>query len=69
MTAEELRRVNYPEKRTELVRGRVVREPAGYRHGRGVGRITPHRAVSRCIEVRIGYKTGSGEWDRLDDHR
>ncbi len=29
MTAEELRRVNYPDKCTELVRGRlVVREPA-----------------------------------------
>ena len=40
----------------------------------GVGRITPHYAVSRCIERRIGYnpspphprKEGgrSGEWDR-----
>ena len=34
MTAEELLRLNLPNKRTELVRGvLVVREPAGYRHG------------------------------------
>ena len=35
MTAEELLRLQPPHKRTELVRGRlVVREPAGYEHGR-----------------------------------
>ena len=34
MTAEELLHLNLPDKRTELVRGRlVVREPAGYRLG------------------------------------
>lgn len=34
MTAEELLRLHVPDKRTELVRGRlVVREPAGGRHG------------------------------------
>ncbi len=34
MTADELLRLNLPDKRTELVRGvLVVREPAGYRHG------------------------------------
>jgi len=34
MSAEELSRLNLPDKRTELVRGRlVVREPAGFRHG------------------------------------
>ena len=34
MTAEELLRLNLPNKRTELVRGvLVVREPAGYQHG------------------------------------
>jgi len=34
MTAEELQRLNLPNKRTELVRGvLVVREPAGYQHG------------------------------------
>ncbi len=40
MTAEELRRVNYPDKCAELIRGRlVVREPAGYRHGQIVARF------------------------------
>ena len=34
MTAEELLRANISDKRTELVRGRlIVREPAGYQHG------------------------------------
>ena len=34
LTAEDLLRLNLPNKRTELVRGRlVVREPAGYVHG------------------------------------
>ncbi|MBC7896481.1 MAG: Uma2 family endonuclease [Cytophagaceae bacterium] len=34
MTAEELLHLNLPNRRTELVRGRlIVREPAGYRHG------------------------------------
>ena len=34
MTAEELLHAHFPDKRTELVRGRlVVREPAGGRHG------------------------------------
>ena len=33
-TAEELERLNLPNKRTELVRGQlIVREPAGFRHG------------------------------------
>jgi len=35
MTADELLRTSIPDKRVELVRGiLVVREPAGYRHGR-----------------------------------
>lgn len=34
LTAEELLALNIPDKRTELVRGRlIVREPAGFRHG------------------------------------
>jgi Uma2 family endonuclease len=34
LTADELLRLNLPDKRTELVRGvLVVREPAGFRHG------------------------------------
>ena len=40
MTAEELLRLNLPNKRTELVRGvLVVREPAGFAHGRVAMRI------------------------------
>jgi Uma2 family endonuclease len=40
LTAEELLRLNLPNKRTELVRGRlVVREPAGYLHGNIAMRI------------------------------
>ena len=35
MTADDLLRTSYHDKRTELVRGfLIVREPAGYRHGR-----------------------------------
>ena len=42
MTANELLHVRIPEKRAELVRGKlVVREPAGLRHGR----------VARCVWV------------------
>ena len=34
LTADELLALNIPDKRTELVRGRlVIREPAGFRHG------------------------------------
>ena len=40
MTAEELLHLNLPNKRTELVRGvLVVREPAGYTHGRVAANI------------------------------
>lgn len=40
MTAEELLRLNLPNKRTELVRGvLVVREPAGYQHGDVAARV------------------------------
>ena len=40
LTAEDLLRLNLPNKRTELVRGRlVVREPAGYQHGNIAMRI------------------------------
>src|SRR5437667_1193484 len=45
MTAEELLQTNLPNKRTELVRGRlIVREPAGYNHGR----------VTMNLTVRLG---------------
>jgi len=40
MTADDLLRLNLPDKRTELVRGvLVVREPAGYRHGEVAARL------------------------------
>jgi Uma2 family endonuclease len=40
MTAEQLLRLNLPNKRTELVRGvLVVREPAGYHHGDVAARL------------------------------
>ena len=46
MTADELLRLHMPDKRTELVRGvLVVREPAGYRHGKVTAELTklpPH---------------------------
>ncbi len=62
MTAEELRRVNYPDKCTELVRGRlVVREPAGYRHGRIVARfakvLTDHVDTNDLGEI-LAAETG-----------
>jgi Uma2 family endonuclease len=55
MTAEQLLHAHIPDKRTELVRGRlIVREPAGYRHG----------AVTVNLTVRLGQHvqlTGAGE--------
>src|SRR3989449_2273708 len=52
MTAAELLQTNIPNKRTELVRGRlIVREPAGYNHGR----------VTMNLTVRLGaYVEGAG---------
>lgn len=41
MTAEELLQLHLPNKRTELVKGRLfVREPAGYRHGEVAYRLS-----------------------------
>jgi len=41
LTADELLHSNIPDKRTELVRGvLVVREPAGYSHGRVIAQLT-----------------------------
>jgi Uma2 family endonuclease len=46
MTAEELLALNLPDKRTELIRGRlVVREPAGFLHGDVAARILVSLAV------------------------
>ena len=63
MTAEELHRVNYPDKCIELVRGRlVVKEPAGYRHGRIVARVakvlTDHvddNALGEILAAETGF--------------
>ena len=41
MTADQLLHASIPDKRTELVRGvLVVREPAGYNHGRVIAQLT-----------------------------
>lgn len=45
LTAEDLERLNLPNKRTELVRGAlIVREPAGYEHG----------VVAARLAIRLG---------------
>ena len=55
MTAEELLQTNIPNKRTELVRGRlIVREPAGARHGS----VTMNLAVQLGIHVQ---RAGAGQ--------
>jgi Uma2 family endonuclease len=55
MTAEDLLRTHTPNKRAELVRGRlIVREPAGWRHG----------AVTMNLAIRLGQHadlTGAGQ--------
>jgi len=56
MTAEELLQTNIPNKRTELVRGRlIVREPAGYSHGR----------VTMNLTVRLGAHVESAGCGQL----
>jgi Uma2 family endonuclease len=66
MTADELLRVHRPNKRVELVRGvLVVREPAGFRHGRVAMDLasllaTHARAtgVGRVLAAETGFKLG-----------
>lgn len=64
LTAEELLRLNLPNKRTELVRGvLVVREPAGYRHGEVavklahvlMNHVDPHNLGS-VLAAETGFK-------------
>jgi len=63
MTAEELLHLNLPDKRTELVRGRlIVREPAGYRHGvvamKIAGRLFEHvelTGVGQLLAAETGF--------------
>ena len=67
MTADEVLRLNLPDKRTELIRGRlVVREPAGARHGavvmRMAYRITAHVEayhLGRVYAAETGFKIES----------
>ena len=62
MTADELLATSIPDKQAELVRGRlVVREPAGYRHGRVAHRIEMEIAQfarSRDLGVVVAAETG-----------
>jgi Uma2 family endonuclease len=56
ITAEELLHLNLPNKRTELVRGRlVVREPGGYTHGRVaaniLGKLSAHLEHTRTGQL------------------
>ena len=62
MTADELLHSNIPDKRTELVRGvLVVREPAGYNHGRVtaqlIGRLWSHVERTAAGQL-LGAETG-----------
>ena len=63
-TAEELERLNLPNKRTELVRGvLIVREPAGFRHGDvamaialAVGTFVRAHGQGRVVAAETGFK-------------
>jgi hypothetical protein len=49
MTADELLHATFPDKRTELVRGiLIVREPAGYNHGRVAANLTTGSKPARA---------------------
>jgi Uma2 family endonuclease len=64
LTADELLRLNIPDKRTELVRGvLVVREPAGYRHGEVAARVAKvlmdhvdRNDLGRVLAAETGFK-------------
>lgn len=64
LTADELLRLNLPDKRTELVRGvLVVREPAGYRHGEVAARLAKvlmdqvdREDLGRVLAAETGFK-------------
>lgn len=62
MTADELLRHSIPDKRTELVRGRlVVREPAGFRHGvvaMNIARRLSDYVTSHGLGVVVAAETG-----------
>jgi Uma2 family endonuclease len=64
MTAEELQRLNLPNKRTELVHGQLfVREPAGHPHGEAAIRLGAAivayvypRELGRVYAAETGFK-------------
>src|SRR3990172_12645160 len=64
MTADQLLRLNLPDKRTELVKGAlVVREPAGYRHGEVAVKLTMaiagfvhDRQLGAVLAAETGFK-------------
>jgi Uma2 family endonuclease len=62
LTADDLSRLNIQDKRTELVRGRlVVREPAGFRHGvvaLEIARRLSDFVTSRSLGVVVAAETG-----------
>jgi Uma2 family endonuclease len=62
LTAEQLLKLNIPDKRTELVQGRlVVREPAGFRHGAVAvrfGRYLDEFVSEHDLGIVVGAETG-----------
>ena len=64
MTADQLLRLNLPDKRTELAKGAlVVREPAGYRHGEVAVKLTMaiagfvhDRQLGAVLAAETGFK-------------
>ena len=64
MTADELLLLSMPDKRTELVRGRlVVREPAGFRHGDIAARVLV--AISSYLATDRGSRTSGAARGRV----
>lgn len=63
LTADELMRLQPPDKRTELVRGRmIVREPAGFRHGDVtmsialvIGQFLRAKPIGRLLAAETGF--------------
>jgi Uma2 family endonuclease len=62
LTADELLALNIPDKRAELVRGRlIVREPAGFRHGAVAAELTARLADfvrTNALGVVVAAETG-----------
>jgi Uma2 family endonuclease len=68
LTAEELLRLNLPNKRTELVRGMlIIREPAGYQHGDvaarllvAIGSHVQQHGLGRVFAAETGFTLARG---------